>query len=527
MKKTWPNPSSLGMETAYNIDSEIRFNEVVGNPHNWKRILEDRALYESWILPKAILLFSKPWFDRKKWKNKIQNSLPFPMFTNEQKEEARKLGVSIDETFAGRAAIAKIIEITSKSLRKYLEAKWYNGKDIKPPGAYIIDSIKNGMLRDLGDELGFKMKFVWACPYCLKNNYKVALTFEGLGYYSCPRCKDRLINLKTYLKNLEDGEETENIKKEIKEVEFYTYFNSNDLELPGINIWHKPDELILNNENVQQPLIANTINIDQEILAKQRVGILLEEIIIKMSKLNINTFSGFISWSFYLAVANWMTNHWHDASSYFFYWTKYKRNNKNITHIIRGQDGGIHQCIFGIWMDILDSYIRRINKMRPKIKEIGDFSWFCRPPKFSGGPNSIFRAQVDSKMSIQNNTQIIQFYGNIKPRMARILSIFRYNKDYIGDVRLLRWHSIHLSHKSKLNPGDEVEVEAIMMSGHCTHAPIQRILRLRSQILKDIINIIISEDESENINSLFWKRRKKVLENAKRIVKEQEYVSKR
>jgi hypothetical protein len=71
-------------------------------------------------------------------------------------------------------------------------------------------------------------------------------------------------------------------------------------------------------------------------------------------------------------------------------------------------------------------------------------------------------------------------------------------------------------------PGDVVKVEAIMMPGHCAHAPIQRILRLRSRTFKDLTDRIIMEEKTNTRNNSFWKKRNIELEKAKKIVKEQE-----
>lgn len=542
MKKLWPVPNKLGIQKTYeSIGSKDAFNKIIGDPQNWKEIRDDKALFDSWILPNAVLLFGKRWFDDVKWKNGKTKGLPFSIISSEQRKEAKVLGINVDDLPMSRSVIARVIDTTSKALKQYLEGRWYDGENIKPPGAYITESIKNNMLRDIGAELGYRTRVVPACPGCLIGGRKIVLVYEGLGYYSCPTCRDKLKNLKMLVKNSNDPEEIAEAKKNIEQIKRFEYFQVDvEEKLPTMHIWVKPDELTLDNENVAPKLSANQFNPDDEILDKQRIEILLEEIIIKMSRLNINSFSNFISWCFYMAVANWMANFWKDASLYFFGWTEHERDmtknealrfpeqsKKKFTNVIRGQDSSIHQSIFYTWMDILEESMDRITKMRPQVKSLQDLKWFCEPTKFSGGPKSVFKAEVSSKMSISNNSNIKPIKGKIRPRLARILSISAHNKDYTEDVRLLRWHSIHISHESELKPGDVVKVEAIMMPGHCTHAPIQRILRLRSMTLKDIINRIIMEEKTDTRDNSFWEERKIVLEKAKKIVKEQEDARKR
>jgi hypothetical protein len=144
MKKIWPTPNKLAIQKIYSeIDSIDDFNRVIGNPQNWKEILDNKVLFDSWVLPNAILLFGKRWFDEVKWKNGKTKGLPFPIINMEQRKEAKKLGISIDDLPLSRSIMVRIIETTSKSLKKYLEGQWYDGKNVKPPGAYITESIKN------------------------------------------------------------------------------------------------------------------------------------------------------------------------------------------------------------------------------------------------------------------------------------------------------------------------------------------------------------------------------------------------
>lgn len=526
MRKLWPEPQKLGIEKeCENINNKDGFNEFVGNPKNWQKVLQDDFLYNSWVLPNAILLFGKKWFDNKKWKTRRSRGLPFVIINDEQRKEAKKTGINIDELPVCRSIISKIIETTSKSLTKYLKGEWYDGQNIKPPGAYITESIKNEIFRDVGAEQGYKPKVMVACPGCLLSNKKVALVYEGLGYYSCSVCKNKLKNLEMLVRSLNSCQEKIKFESEIEKIKRFVYFKPDENEnLPTMHVWSKPDELVLDNEETKLNLVADQDNIDDEIFNKERIDILLEEIIINMSLLNTNIFSGFISWCFYLAVAKWMMSHTSDAAPYFFDWVKYEGSTKDITKVIRGQGGSIHQTIFYKWLDILEKNMDIVSQLKPTIKHLEDFKWFCRPPKFTGGPVSVFKAIISSKMSIPNNSNIVSNKSKFMPRLAKILSISAHNKDYVDDIRLLRWNSIHVCNDSNLVPGDIVEIKAIMMPGHCTHAPIQRILRLRSEVLKDIINRIITEDKTNIRNHEFWKRRKEIFMKAESIVKEIEDV---
>jgi hypothetical protein len=62
--------------------------------------------------------------------------------------------------------------------------------------------------------------------------------------------------------------------------------------------------------------------------------------------------------------------------------------------------------------------------------------------------------------------------------------------------------------------GEKVEVSVLLMSGHPTHAPIQRILRLRSSVLRPIVNKIIQEESGEKEFNDFWKFRNVSIQEA-------------
>jgi hypothetical protein len=184
-----------------------------------------------------------------------------------------------------------------------------------------------------------------------------------------------------------------------------------------------------------------------------------------------------------------------------------------MTNTQRGSEVAIHFSFFQEWLKVIESNIEEIKNVNPHIKGLKDFKWFCRQPKFTGGPKSTFSSVVDSRGCIASKTRIRPnrtTCANI-PRIVKIYAIYKIingiidrGTNYIDEVEMHDWHSIRLISDSSLNEGDKVRVKALMMSGHPTHAPIQRIIRLRSVILKNIIDKIRREESTGDIDSLFW-----------------------
>lgn len=620
---SWPAPREVrDLGVFSNIKDASSFDNVVSNPDNWATILSRSDLFESWILPHAALCFGKLWFDRVKWRNSISKGVPFPLFTEEERQK------DIENTPQGRAKVAKIVEKISVVLRTYLEGKWYKGT-IKKPSGYIIDSLKNEFIREIGIDMGYKSRVVPACPYCLSASpaSKVPLVSYPHRNYSCPRCQAATDNLTLQVESMEqkgDKEQLEIALSSLKKREKFTKFmgitcicpsdecagrfvplscvdrsrlrglaykgalkgfsvgkNVQSFRkppeklldfpltcpycetkftprtalqkasgfkeksgfftgLPSIRIWMKKEDTILDTgkiigpdrlsgESFKDQLAAKPYS-DDHIVISQRLNLLIGEIIIQMSRAIKNTVSGLTTWYFLAAVIRWMTKYGADANNYFFNWKEDERDltelemekypgqtKRKVISNTRGQEMAVHQAIFHEWMDLLDDNIGEFTKISPRIRSIKDFSWFCRQPKFTGGPETIFYAKVNERRRIPNISPIRQKRSKVLPRLARVCAIRKDGEDFTEDVGVVEWRAIRLKPDSLLRPGDKVLVEALVMSGHPSHAPIQRILRLRSLLLKDMINRILEEEKTCKSDKRFWESWRRRVDRARKL----------
>jgi hypothetical protein len=165
----------------------------------------------------------------------------------------------------------------------------------------------------------------------------------------------------------------------------------------------------------------------------------------------------------------------------------------------------------------MEENIEDFTKINENIKDIKDIKWFCQKPKFPNGPVETFMSTVDDKNYIINN---VESNSKIKPRMAKIYSIKKVgeDKDYSNEIESYGWQYIKLKKDSCLKKGDNVLVEILVMPGHPTHAPIQRILRLRSQILNSFIIRLKEEEQTGNANNVFWNTWVKQIDKAREII---------
>jgi len=622
---SWPVPQEIqDLGVFADIKDAASFNNIVGNPINWHTILNTTELFEKWILPHAVLHFGKLWFDRVKRRNSISRGISFPLFTEEERSG------NIENTPQGRAKIAKIVEKISVVLRTYLEGKWYSGND-KNPSGYIIDSLKNEFVREIGTDMGYKFKNVPACPYCLtyKPIAKIPLTNCQHRSYSCDRCKSIADNLELQaesLRKLNNKEELEKIlltqqtrKKFEKFLGITCVCPSDDCVghfvplscvnqsrlgrhfnfkgalknfavgkntqilyqppdsmldfpltcpycgtnftprtalqsasgfggksgfltgLPSIRIWIKQEDVILDShrvyddnsdgESFKDQLAATPQYSDDNIITKQRINILIGEMVLQMSKINKKTVSGLSTWCFLASIITWMAKYNEDANTYFFNCeiteremtdiekVKYPgQTKKKITKNTRGQEAAVHQAIFHEWMTVLENNIGGFNKLDSKIRSLKDFGWFCRYPKFSGGPETLFYSTVDDRKRIVNKTPIRERRSKNIPRLARVHAMRKDGNDCSDQIEVVEWQAIKLKSTTDLNPGDKVLIEALVMSNHPTHAPIQRILRLRSVFFKNIINRILTEERTGQSNQEFWQAWKHRVEKAREEV---------
>jgi len=635
---SWPDPKRPGNAGIFSgiSFSKNEFNRVVGDPDNWEAILSDDDLYNQWILPNAILLFAKTWFDRIKWKPSIHKSVPFPLFSDNERSTAVMAKQELEHTPHGKARIAKIMAKASSALEVYLSGRWLEKtKYLKKPGAYIIESIRNDVIREIGTDMGYKLIPTLACPYCLapgkSDSYKVPLIRHSFKQYSCPKCVDDSNNLELEIQNAGRKHRGTLAAEKFEKTRQFKYFIgvtcvcpndkcrgkfvpltcvntkifnperyringalkglciSRDIQsfkrppkiledfplvcphcdteftprsaltsksgfkkksghltgLPTIYIWVKKeantlDEPMYDNHLTRKDgLVAKSEDLNSHINAKQRVSLLIGEIIIRAARVNNKSFDGLMTLYFYKAAIIWMDKYWEDASRYFFGWFEYERDlsakemarnpgktKKKMTNICRGSEVTIHLSFFQEWLKVIEENIEKIREVNPDIKKLKDLKWFCRPPKFSGGPESNFISDVDDKLKIANKTSIkpVSSWDGM-PRLAKVLAIYKMKdgvvnrtKNYISDVRGIGWHSIDLVPNTSLKVGEKVKVKALMMSGHPTHTPIQRIIRLRSITLKNIIDRILREEAAGDTDVLFWKSWKNRVKAAKEKV---------
>jgi hypothetical protein len=624
----WPvlnKPSNIKPFTK--INSKEEFNRVVGDPTNWTVALSDSDLYNNWILPNAILLFGKTWFDRVKWRRTMHRSVLFPLFTDQERHDASLAG-GFENVPCGKSRIAKISRKIASALETYFSGKWLEKTSTKPPGGYLVESIKNETIREIGYDLGFKLITLPACPYCLScdNSYKTPLIRNLTRQYMCPRCQISSENLQLSIRNLTksgDLEGAQDVEKLYKKVKSFAYFIgitcicpnnqcegkfvpltcvdydsfdssqynlsgilkkysvSKDLQsfkeppealndfpltcpfcdtnftprkamkmrsgfknksgyftgLPTISIWakreiNKLDDPLGKEMSKDTVIVAPSIDLSDKIVSQQHISLLIGELIIHAAKVNRKSPSGFMTWLFYKAAISWMKKYSHDANRYFFGWSSYYRDmtekemarypgqtKRKMTTTQRGTEAAIHLSFFKEWLNVVEDNFTEITKVDYKIKDIKDISWFCRRPKFSGGPKSTFVAEIDERKQIANKTRIRSKTGSkYVPRIAKVCSIYNIQnsyKNYIKEVDTYEWQSIKLKQNSVLQPGNKVRVEVLVMPGHPSHAPIQRIIRLRSMTLQSIINRVLNEENTGISDSLFWSSWRNRVESAK------------
>jgi hypothetical protein len=631
----WPIPRAVSNLGIYaHIDTSNNFNRIVGDHNNWDEILSRNDLYNYWILPHAVLLFGKTWFDRVKWRSYIRRGTPFSLFSDSDKSICKQAGLDLEDTSAGKARIKQISDKIESTLQVYMKSTWHESGISKPPGGYIVEALKNNFVKEIGADLGYKLRPTPACPQCLSSNnvYKTVLTRNLSNQYSCPRCIDLAANLELRIQSLKDKKRFSELKEvnkqhigvtafklfsgttcvcpsnacvgkfvpitcinkgvasskpkelrimlnaisKVKEIKGINVFKEAEgvlrklplvcpfcdtkftpavaqrfesgfkgksgyfTGLPSIYIWKKPEETILdqsveNTLSLKDKLAATVSFADDSIFVKQRVNILIDEMLIKAQSLKRNSFSSTMTWYFYMASIRWMSKYWADAFRYFFGGSTDHRDmtakemlrypgctKKKVTNILRGQEVAVHHSFLRIWMDVLESNIDALSRLDSSISGLKDLKWFCRSPKFSGGPESTFRSQVDFKRRVPNKSRIQPTDSKRPaPRLARIIHIYKVednvvcrDRDYVDDVRACEWHAIQLNPKSDLNQGDKVCVTTLMMPGHPTHAPIQRILRLRSKVLSPIVSQVLEEEKLGTRDTDFWNRRKETVNRA-------------
>jgi len=613
---TWPVPKAVpDMQNFQHINTPNEFNKIVGDPRSWQTILNRQDLFEQWILPHAVLLFSKLWFDKVKWRHTISAGVPFPLFSLEDKQEAAKRGISLEDTQMGRAIITSIVSKTSYALHKYLFNKIESGKVRKNenPGGYIIGAIKNELIEQVGLDVGYRLKSVTLCPLCLSGIkgtvLKTPLIECGSNIYTCPKCKhdalqleisndnQELLNKLKYMETFYGASCicTNNkcsgkfipvdllgiprnvinptigtqvfrklpkdfwdirvtcpfcniefiIEKALLEKSGFKDKSGHITGLPKMLIWDNSD-ITLDTKNSQSIVIAektpsNVADVDLQIVAQQRLEILMGEILLRMNKVKRDNVTGLTSWFFYKSVLEWMIQYWDEATRYFFGWetkTRYTtlkemertgETTKRVTKVAKGQEVSIHRCIFSKWVNMLENNIYKFKSIS-SISKLEDLYWFCRKPKFSGGPKSVFRVKVKNNKIINNSDIVLVNKKGLPPRLAKIYSIYKINRgkidrsyNFVNDIKICEWQAIRMNN-GVLKDKEQVRVEALMLPGHHSHAPIQRITRLRSSTLNDIICRILEEENTGERDLRFWEDWENRVEIArKNLLKENEY----
>lgn len=529
----WPEPKEVeNMGEFSNIRDFYSFNKIIGNPDNWSLILERRDLFESWILPSAILYVGKSWYKKVKNSKQIAIGIPFPLIRHESQE---------------RATIAKIAEKTSSVLIKYLEGEWYKGK-IKKPSGYIIEALKNKFAVEIGKDLGFKQKSVLICPYCVSSKVptKVLLDEYTNKIYSCPKCKSFVENFDLDEKEYKSRKTFEefigitcicpndkcsgkfvpipkkyfniSVKKNIQSFQTPPDFLLNSsltcphcetiftpkeaiekksgfknmsgylTGLPSVKIWEK-EEIKCN----KVPIIINEYY-DDIITIKQHLNIIINELIIQISKTGGSN-SGLLKKYFLLSVINWIVKYGNDANLYFF---KGKTKGKY----------SIHRKIFDEYITLLEENINEFG-----INKLEEFRFLARPPKFSGGPRMSFEAVINNNCRIPNKTNIIQLNSSNIPKIVKVCSIKKNGRDFTNEIDSVDFNSIKVL-CNELKVGNKVNVDAIFISGHSSNMVIQRITRLKF-ITKNVVDKVLEEEKTGERDVRFWNNWEKNLRDAK------------
>lgn len=604
---SWPTLRPLpDLGTFSQITTSEDFNRVIGDPANWQTIRNSSGLLNGWVIPNAILLFGKTWFDKAKWSSSIVGGGKFPLFSHSDKAYSKKRGVALEQTPMGKAKISQIIAKVAYSLNVYLKGEWYNGS-IKPPSGYITESIKHEMIRSIANDNGYKLTHAPACPFCLGRGRKTVVQRHSNTEVSCDICQELYDNIKLNVnKCVQEGKfdgATELYSKLLSSERFlnfsplttvcpscekhtpvscldYNYsdehvssINSELLKiripkttqtnigvppslkhmklycphcthrfkpkfftgLPSIGIWQMPakslDEPNANGVELKNMLADSSMNaVQEQINNQQRLKVLIDELVIKLSTTTRGSVFSLTTWYFYLAAIIWMKNYPNDAASYLFDFEsgertltrkelRHSRNTtKKTTNVSLGKEVSVHQAIFYIWVDLLDENIDEFRRLDSSFVGLSSFPWLANVPKFSDGPMSTFTSAVTLD-GITNGSSVYEVGSSAKPRIAKVIAIYKIEDgevdpyNFVEDIKSLEWQNIRLEPNTRLSIGDKVCVSVLLMSGHPTHAPIQRILRLRKSVLQPIVNKVLLEEKGHTFQD-FWLRRNKLVKEA-------------
>lgn len=644
----WPLPRPVPrMGVFAGIEDEASFNRIVGDPGTWGRILRRKDLHHNWIRPQAVLIFGKAWFDRVKMKSSIQRLIPFPLFSEHQRQASRLTGIALEDTDAGRSKIIRIIARVEHALEMYLKGGGRSASGhIKRPGGYIIDSVRNEFIREIGADLGYRMTPAAICPRCAsvfrgRRKRKVLLRESCGRGYACDQCADAVRNLELHISKLENEGDAGGIAAAREELRRAAPFRdlsgvtcvcpssrcpgkfvpiravvepgwwrtpegiaagrtlaslrpikgtqrfreppaallgvplmcpfcdisftpAEALErkagfkrrsgwltgLPVMSVWRQREEKVLDRllgrgfgvgavaATMKDRLADVPSNPGARIAARQRVDVLAGELLIEIARMNDGTVAGMLSRCFYEGLLDWMRRYSRDASEYFFGWSSGERrltdkerkahpgrSVKKTTSVVRGQEAAIHQTVLHAWMRRIEHHMPKIRKMDgSRIQSIADLRWLCHPPKYRSGPRSTFTARVEPGLYVPNASRIAPRNPDLpKPRLAWIISVRKavgrgWGPDISEFVNACEWQGLRISSHSDIIPGDRVRVEALMMPGHRCHAPIQRVIRMRTGFFAPIVDKIREEEQGVRRDPCFWRKWRRSVEAAKAAV---------
>jgi len=417
-------------------------------------------------------------------------------------------------------------------------------------GAYMWSSLRRYVFKEiiLKSYAYIKSeKGIMKCPVCKYDEY-LELVNPFLRIYKCSHCEDIINSLvfeensdeyykhKTFSFFTEDGVECLGCEKiiPISALDIKMSWIDTDyaqLIINGIEEDSLPDELMQTNlkcphcfdvfklkDSTQKSLastkyhrkykeipIENVIIVNKDntysvfyknIDAVKKSNILIEELIIKLDRIEPNSFNKCLKRYLYISQIMWIKKYWNYAPDYFFHKTD-----------ILGMD--IHKTMFDMWLKVIENNLEELRKFK-NIDSIEDLKWFCRAPNFNSGPIDTFVVEVKENNRIKNNTNLIDLKSNKwNIRMAKVLSIDKVQNEelfpinFSENVLTMTWQDIIINQRGKLRPNDVVSVTAIMMPGHPSHAPIRALLRIRSDVLANIISKVIEEENSHRDKD-FW-----------------------
>lgn len=494
-KDDWPIiklPNNIPEEFKL-ISRKKHFIKIFGNIKNWEKT--DLKMYNEWILPNAIILFGKPFYN-KRVKDQIIN----------QQYDNNNLNK--------RAEITQISEQINKSLQKCKNKDGFNIEQ------YILKSLKNSFANL--NECRIKKTI---CPMCLITPPYIKTHLEKNGdKYFCERCKNICKSWMLYYNNPKRKIKKKDILNKISRyINFIELKNATCVcpnnECKGkfipINLnlnltfgdFIDPPENIKNNkivcpycdisfiigdvvkksgfkkmsgcltglpqttifEKIEVPILEEKENNIPDLYKTfylDKLDLIRKQILMK-KKLESNSKIGNINNHLYDALNNWIIKNYDDAYDYFFL-------NKSID-----------------FSDILTEFV-------DIYKDWENLDWLCRSPKFSHGPIDCFKAVVKNR-TISNNTSI-RGTDDKKPKILKVLSLMK-DKDYVSEV-IGVGQTIKLK-GSELRDGDEVLVEALFIPPKCNNSFVQRIIRLKKELGPFILRIE-KEESGEDRDNDFW-----------------------